>query len=200
MKKIIALLLVAVMCFSLAACGGDNETSNNNEPQTNNSETQQENESSLQEETEQETNKNDDVKTIEITTENWQEYLVLEHLEMWQDYGCDVMETLCLKDEYADKVISDETSVEIEWTGTAIMKECQFDMDNQTIQIGETCSDYEIDCSEIAKFEAALLTHKPYSEYNAIAFLYCGASDHSTYTTVIEDFNVVSAKGTIVFE
>lgn len=31
MKKIIALLLVAVMCFSLAACGGDNEASNNND-------------------------------------------------------------------------------------------------------------------------------------------------------------------------
>lgn len=42
MKKIIALLLVAVMCFSLAACGGDKETSNNNEPQTNNSGSQQE--------------------------------------------------------------------------------------------------------------------------------------------------------------
>jgi len=42
MKKIIALLLVAVMCFSLTACGGDKETSNNREPQTNSSETQQE--------------------------------------------------------------------------------------------------------------------------------------------------------------
>ncbi len=42
MKKSIALLLVAVMCFSLAACGGDKETSNNNEPQTNNSGSQQE--------------------------------------------------------------------------------------------------------------------------------------------------------------
>lgn len=42
MKKIIALLLVAVMCFSLAACGGDKETNNNSEPQTNNSGSQQE--------------------------------------------------------------------------------------------------------------------------------------------------------------
>ena len=50
MKKIIALLLVAVMCFSLAACGGDNEASNNNEPQTNNSETQQETADNSQEE------------------------------------------------------------------------------------------------------------------------------------------------------
>ena len=44
MKKIIALLLVAVMCFSLAACGGDNEASNNNEPQTNESGSQVETE------------------------------------------------------------------------------------------------------------------------------------------------------------
>ena len=33
MKKIIALLLVAVMCFSLTACGGDKETSKNSEIQ-----------------------------------------------------------------------------------------------------------------------------------------------------------------------
>ncbi|MCF2651217.1 hypothetical protein [Anaeromassilibacillus senegalensis] len=50
MKRLIALLLVAVMCFSLAACGGDKETSNNNEPQTNNSETQQETADNSQEE------------------------------------------------------------------------------------------------------------------------------------------------------
>lgn len=31
MKKILALLMVAVMCFSLAACGGDKETSNKND-------------------------------------------------------------------------------------------------------------------------------------------------------------------------
>jgi len=35
MKKFIALLLVAVMCLSLVACGGSAENSNN-EPQTNN--------------------------------------------------------------------------------------------------------------------------------------------------------------------
>lgn len=46
MKKILALLLVAAMCFSLAACGGDKETRNNNEPQTNDSETQQKEENS----------------------------------------------------------------------------------------------------------------------------------------------------------
>lgn len=46
MKKILALLLVAAMCFSLGACGGDKETRNNNEPQTNDSETQQKEENS----------------------------------------------------------------------------------------------------------------------------------------------------------
>ncbi len=43
MKRIFALLLAAVMCFSLVACDGDEETSSNNEPQTNettNSETE----------------------------------------------------------------------------------------------------------------------------------------------------------------
>lgn len=44
MKKIIALLLVAVMCFSLAACGGGNDTPSTNDNGANN--TSQENESS----------------------------------------------------------------------------------------------------------------------------------------------------------
>ena len=47
MKKLFALLLVAVMCFSLVACGGGNDTpttNNNNEQQTNNSGSQQETE------------------------------------------------------------------------------------------------------------------------------------------------------------
>ena len=46
MKKLFALLLVAVMCFSLVACGGGNDTptANNNEQQTNNSGSQQETE------------------------------------------------------------------------------------------------------------------------------------------------------------
>ena len=37
MKKLFALLLVAVLCFSLVACGGGNDTPSvdNNEPQTN---------------------------------------------------------------------------------------------------------------------------------------------------------------------
>ncbi len=61
MKKLFALLLAAVMCFSLVACGGGNDTpnaDNNNEPQTNNSETQQE---TMQDETtnsEQQTKEN----------------------------------------------------------------------------------------------------------------------------------------------
>ena len=45
MKKLFALLLVAVMCFSLVACGGGNDTpttNNNNEQQTNESGSQQE--------------------------------------------------------------------------------------------------------------------------------------------------------------
>ena len=53
MKKLFALLLVAVMCFSLVACGGGNDTpttSNNNEQQTNNE--QQANESGSQQEAE----------------------------------------------------------------------------------------------------------------------------------------------------
>ena len=49
MKKIIALLLVAVMSLSLVACGGGSEN-NNNEPQTNNSSSQQETADNSQEE------------------------------------------------------------------------------------------------------------------------------------------------------
>ncbi len=95
MKKWIALLLVAIMCFSLAACGENKETSNNNEPQeetSNNNEPQEE--------------------TIEITIDNWQDYMEINQylgvLHQMNSFG-EVSKTsltlytlLELKEEYSN--------------------------------------------------------------------------------------------------
>ena len=70
MKKWIALLLAAVLCLSLAACGGKEETSGNDTQgqQISQNIEQMDNEPSEAESSEPE------VKTIEITMDNWQEY------------------------------------------------------------------------------------------------------------------------------
>ena len=105
MKKLFALLLVAVMCFSLVACGGGNDTpttDNNNEQQTNESGSQQETENGDSNESEKaDDNGNSEFKRetteegyvvisraefasyitkVELTTENWQDYLDIVEL------------------------------------------------------------------------------------------------------------------------
>ena len=67
MKKWIALLLAAVLCLSLAACGGKAETSGNDtQGQQTSQNTQQTGEESSKTEPKE--------QVIEITLDNWQEY------------------------------------------------------------------------------------------------------------------------------
>ena len=95
MKKFLAILSVAVMSFSLVACGGP--TNDKNKPQTNESGSQQETEvnNTTQKETENTDEKNEFkrettedgyiviskkefasyITKVELTTENWKEYI-----------------------------------------------------------------------------------------------------------------------------
>ena len=77
MKKLIALLLAAVMCLSLAACGSSEVETNTDDSQELDTEISQQDE----EQTENTDEESEDVEaepqeqTIEITLDNWQEYL-----------------------------------------------------------------------------------------------------------------------------
>ena len=100
MKKWIALLLVAVLCLSLAACSSAEEVSGNNEQgQQTSQNTQQVNpKPSVTEQKEQ---------VIELTTENWQDYLEFRHFAeptttaFGEVTGVSCEIRLCLKDDIA---------------------------------------------------------------------------------------------------
>lgn len=71
MKKLFALLLAAVMCFSLAACGGTAETNDND--------TQKQEVQSTEQTDTQQSEAEPVEQIIEITMDNWQEYFEINY-------------------------------------------------------------------------------------------------------------------------
>jgi len=129
MKKILSLLLLMAMCFSLVACGSGNETSSNNEPQADASVSQQEvaqpdapaennepqtNETVSQEKTEE--NPEDapnNEKTEKIVATMTAEYLV--GVWVWQkDMSSDIIKTRDFE-LYADGTGKILSSAEESW-------------------------------------------------------------------------------------
>lgn len=114
MKKWISLLLVAVLCLSLAACSSAEEVSGNNEQgQQTSQNTQQVNpKPSVTEQKEQ---------VIELTTENWQDYLEFRLFAepttnaFGEVTGVSCEIRLCLKDDIAQNVI-DMNEVVLEYS------------------------------------------------------------------------------------
>ena len=73
MKKLLALLLAAIMCFSLVACGGG--TPNTDDSSTQQNEAQQEAANNEDTDSSTETENNEpQSETVELTLENWNEY------------------------------------------------------------------------------------------------------------------------------
>ena len=105
MKKILALLLAAIMCLSLAACGKKTET-------------------------------------IEITTDNWQEYFELQYTDTWSlnafneydNVKRDVI--LVIKEEYASRLAdNDESTLIIDFSCDASIWPATVDFEAQTYTI-----------------------------------------------------------------
>lgn len=139
MKKIIALLLAVVMCFSLVACGGDKETSNNNEPQE---------------------------ETIEITIDNWQNYLeIKEYFDFYyvtNEFGVPIKAhpnlrvLLTLKEEYRDYLYSDFA---VEFNADYCAKDVVYNYDDFTFEIKdcESQTNIQIDESQFVRGETGTL-------------------------------------------
>ena len=105
MKKILVLILALVMMLSLTACGGEK---------------------------------------IEITTDNWQDYLEIKQVFVLEkrnpgDVPSDPLAFnytfLGLKDEYADKVVSDETELTVNYS--AMERYYKFSVEDGQIIKGE---------------------------------------------------------------
>lgn len=211
MKRIIAFALAFVLCMTMCACQSteSSETQPSKAPDNHNSDAKPtEGESApgndttdpTQAPTEPEATNAAPVKEIVITTENWQEYLELKQVVEWREHGCMITFALGLKDAYADRTVSAETTLDVEWSGTWVSRELSSNTENKTFEIGEIIEGEPVE--EITKqssFHPNLLTLDHYIQQHAIVVI-AGKTGYSRYVKTVENFTVISASGTIRFE
>ena len=149
MKKILALLLAAIMCFSLVACGGletpntdDNSTqeqqaqNGNDEPEVTDPDISEPDNT----ETEPE-NTEPQYVTVEITTTNWQDYFEVEEYYLFRENGfgefqsLDIYYLLVSKDGFIPDFAS--CNVTMEYGYDAEEKDFKIDFDNRTVVYSE---------------------------------------------------------------
>lgn len=153
MKKLLALLLAAVMCLSLAACDGGNDTNSDNEPQANqsmqqeaeNNETAENNDAEapiFQENSEQQTSENNtpNIVEIELTVENFDTYFELVEVAIFSEneFGeTDEMELYqyyLVREEYN---VSDMSDFAVEYSCVWGRKNCEVDFTNLTYTLSD---------------------------------------------------------------
>ena len=211
MKRIIAFTLAFVLCMTMCACQSteSTETQPSKAPDNHNSDTKPTEDESApgndmtdptQPSTEPKETNTAPVKEIVITTENWQEYLELKQVVEWREHGCMITYALGLKDAYADRTISAETTLEVEWSGTWVSRELTSDTETKTFEIGAIIADEPAEeLTTKSSFHPNLLTLEHYVQQHAIVVI-AGKTGYSRYVKTVEDFNVISASGTICFE
>lgn len=211
MKQIIAFALVFVLCMTMCACQNteNTETQPSKTPDNHNSDTKPAEDESApgndttdptQAPTEPEKTDTVPVKEIVITTENWQEYLELKQVVEWREHGCMITFALGLKDAYADRTVSAETTLDIEWSGTWFSRELSSNTENKTFEIGEIIEGEPVEeVTKQSSFHPNLLTLEHYIQQHAIVVI-AGKTGYSRYVKTVEDFAVISASGTIRFE
>ncbi len=135
--------MVAAMCFSLAACGGDKE------PSGNNSETQQE----------QNNEENNKIEVVELTADNWQNYLEIETVfraetnafndidNLWVNYA------LVLKDEYVSKFSGADGAFEFSFSEQTL-RPIEYNVSTKEFTLGTAYTQEEIKSMHIG-FDAS---------------------------------------------
>ena len=82
-----------------------------------------------------------ELKQVAIDDDNWFEYFEVRELTEWcindlgETTGFITHVCLCLKDAYADAVVSEGTSVDFGWQGTCSVKNCSVDTANRMVSI-----------------------------------------------------------------
>ena len=152
MKKLIALLLAAVMCLSLCACGSSEVETNTDDSQELDTDISQQDE----ERTEDTADESEDVEaepqeqTVEITLENWQDYFELRQIAeentTTNAYGEEssyirVVHALCLKDEIKNNVeIKDSIVFDVDY-GDCFACVYTYNMDTKELTVREYTED-----------------------------------------------------------
>lgn len=198
MKKLIALLLAAVMCLSLVACGGgetpsiDNNSTQEQQTQNDNNEPE-----STGTEIAEPENTEPQYEIVEITLDNWQEYFELrEYYEFKENaFGefdrANTKYTLVIKDGI--DIEASESNVVIEYIRTVDYKPYKVDFENKTITHGETIrTETNTDNPTIVEMKTQL-----YDKYGATLFQSNYNRLEGNSERVFVDFELLRIKGSI---
>ena len=199
MKKIVSLLLSILMMLSFSACGREETRENSNTLQ----------EVTLETTAATENNTQDTIESIEITRDNWQNYLELRYMISWKYNAFDEIEgfshlypVLALKEEYMDRKVSANTELAVGFTATRIWKCVSVDMESRTYKWGESIDEKE-QINETAKYYPEVQVGDPrILDEGGIVFLSYGSrhvngkDGHPYY----ENFEITRIEGTLVFE
>ena len=186
MKKLWALVLAAAMCFSLIACGSVEKRI-------------------------EELDRNV-YEVIEITPDNWQDYFEIVEVPVWE-YGeagevldCyGIITSLCLKEEFAEKTLSEHTELEFKYT--ALKRICFFeaDLEKQEITFDDPDTSQDEETARTASYKAPgkrKASEQAVYEYTApypvFTHLLFSATGIATYR--LENVNFHTIEGALVFE
>lgn len=152
------------------------------------------------------------VTEVEITSENWQEYFELKEAPGWMlnDFGevFDVswLHVLCVRDEWADKVVLDASDIVFEYIYNYIDYKCKLDFAAKTIEFGEVM--WKSDTSEVQTFrlgdsymeETSLNGYRMQCPSNTVENIGMGIMqpDGETISYIHDNLTITRAKGTLV--
>ena len=199
MKKILALLLAAVTCVSLAACGSTStETTTAAETTAEATETTAAETTTAEETT---TEAKAATGTIELTNDNWQDYFELKEIcvPTTDADGNDTLaraEFLVFKDGYTLGGSAEDSPIQVEYSYTINYKMVEIDVANSEIKVGLECDGYD------DKGETKTLTTPSYFEESKHGFRLetDGAwtmEDGQTFMQILEDLTITNISGTI---
>lgn len=213
MKKILALLLAAVMCFSLVACGGgetpntdDNSTqeqqiqNNNNEPEVADPEVT-EPESTEAEVTEPESTE-PQLEEVEITLDNWQEYFALQEFVTFRENGFGEIENV-----RADYILvtkegitcdTDNCNIAIEYTYSYGDTTYTVDFENRTIAYGETSNIVESSAKIGNMSNVEFWLGGEYERFG-IRLLDTYRNEPQGSESIVVDVNIIRISGTLYY-
>ncbi len=201
MKKLIALLLAAVMCLSLCACGGNNREDESTIHTT---------ETKVQEKK---------LVTVEITLDNWQEYFEIRPCEdfSYNDFGDLTRHSedyaLYLKDEHLAKLANasaqlPDGSVDVSFKVVAVYEFREYDEENlEFVEGGKVYGSPEeiervikaSDCRRFENTDTSISTS--YGQVLASLGYEGNANADCYYKTICTgDIDVIDVTGTLVFE
>ena len=177
MKKLLALLLAAVMCFSLVACGGDNGAKDSGKK-----------------------------TTIEITADNWQEYFELRTYNKFEKDALDEISYVTVNVALVSKdgIVPDwqASTVAAEYTFSREYRVGKLDVDSQTISYGDVTRTEQAEplvtkFTTVGQYIGEITTDR-YGIYLGNQ-LSGNIREEYTEASVIEDFSFVRIEGTFVF-